>query len=114
MEPTLRAATPGDLSFALPYRHLRNLTDMLDALDGVLPGMAGRDTLLYGAEVKFYSSRLALDSGLQTPVAGLYAVGDGAGVTRGLVQASASGLVAARAVLGGAKGARLRTKNHSA
>ena len=98
VEPTLRAATPGDLSFALPYRHLRDLIDMLDALDGILPGIAGRDTLLYGAEVKFYSSRLALDSSLQTPVAGLYAIGDGAGVTRGLVQASASGLVAARAV----------------
>jgi uncharacterized protein len=100
VEPTLRAATPGDLSFALPYRHLRDLIDMLDALDGILPGIAGRDTLLYGAEVKFYSSRLALDASLQTPVEGLYAVGDGAGVTRGLVQASASGLVAARAVAG--------------
>jgi uncharacterized FAD-dependent dehydrogenase len=101
VEPTLRAATPGDLAFALPYRHLHDLIDMLNALDGLLPGVAGRDTLLYGAEVKFYSSRLALDSSLQTPVAGLYAVGDGAGVTRGLVQASASGLVAARATMGG-------------
>lgn len=98
VKPTLRAATPGDLSFALPYRHLRDLVDMLDALEGMLPGIAGRDTLLYGAEVKFYSSRLALDADLQTPVDGLYAIGDGAGVTRGLVQASASGLVAARAV----------------
>jgi hypothetical protein len=100
VQPTLRAATPGDLAFALPYRHLRDLIDMLDAMDALLPGVGGRDTLLYGAEVKFYSSRLALDSGLQTPVGGLYAVGDGAGVTRGLVQASASGLVAARAIIG--------------
>jgi len=99
VKPTLRAATPGDLSFALPYRHLRDLVDMLDALDALLPGVGGRDTLLYGAEVKFYSSRLALGADLQTPVQGLYAVGDGAGVTRGLVQASASGLVAARALL---------------
>jgi uncharacterized FAD-dependent dehydrogenase len=95
--PTLRAATPGDLSFALPYRHLRDLIDMLDALDALLPGVGGRDTLLYGVEVKFYSSRLTLGNDLQTGVKGLYAVGDGAGVTRGLVQASASGLVAARA-----------------
>ncbi|MFH1833870.1 MAG: FAD-dependent protein, partial [bacterium] len=101
VEPTLRAATPGDLSFALPYRHLHDLVDMLDALDALLPGVGGRDTLLYGAEVKFYSSRLALGADLQTPVRGLYAVGDGAGVTRGLVQASASGMVAARAVIRG-------------
>jgi uncharacterized protein len=97
VEPTLRAATPGDLSFALPYRHLRDLVDMLDAMDALLPGVGGRDTLLYGVEVKFYSSRLTLGPDLQTPVKGLYAIGDGAGVTRGLVQASASGLVAARA-----------------
>ncbi len=101
VQPTLRAATPGDLSFALPYRHLRDLLDMLDALDALLPGVGGDDTLLYGVEVKFYSSRLALDSRLETSVEGLYAVGDGAGVTRGLVQASASGLMAARAVLAG-------------
>lgn len=99
--PTLREANPGDLSFALPYRHQRDIFDMLEALDGLLPGVAGRDTLLYGVEVKFYSSRLELDRDLRTTVGGLYAVGDGAGVTRGLVQASASGLVAARAVLAG-------------
>jgi uncharacterized FAD-dependent dehydrogenase len=101
VEPTLRTATPGDLSFALPYRHLRDLVDMLDALDALVPGVGGRDTLLYGAEVKFYSSRLTLGADLQTPVQDLYAVGDGAGVTRGLVQASASGLMAARAVMRG-------------
>lgn len=99
--PTLAEASPGDLSFALPYRHQRDIFDMLEALDGLLPGVAGRDTLLYGVEVKFYSSRLELDRDLRTTVGGLYAVGDGAGVTRGLVQASASGLVAARAVLAG-------------
>ena len=69
---------------------------MLKALDSIMPGIDGPHTLLYGVEVKFYSLRLALDKGLKTSVEGLYAAGDGAGVTRGLVQASASGLVAAR------------------
>lgn len=99
VEPTLPDATPGDLSSVLPYRHLRDVIDMLEALNGLLPGVGGRDTLLYGVEVKFYSSRMELDGTLQTKAAGLYAVGDGAGVTRGIMQASASGLVAARAVL---------------
>jgi len=103
VSPTLGEVTPGDLSFVLPYRHLRDIMDMLEALDRLLPGVGGRDTLLYGVEVKFYSSRMDLDAGLQTKVAGLHAVGDGAGVTRGLIQASASGLVAARAVLAGAR-----------
>ena len=96
VRPTLKQAEPGDLSFALPYRHLTDILEMLKALDSIMPGIDGPHTLLYGVEVKFYSLRLALDKGLKTSVEGLYAAGDGAGVTRGLVQASASGLVAAR------------------
>ena len=97
--PTLHDATPGDLSFALPYRHLKDLIETMHALEAFCPGIAGSDTLLYGAEVKFYSNRLALSRSLETPVAGLYGAGDGVGVSRGLVQASASGVLAARSVL---------------
>jgi len=99
VQPTLGGATPGDLSFVLPYRHLRDILDMLQALDQLAPGVNARDTLLYGVEVKFYSARPQLDQGLQTEVGNLYAIGDGAGVTRGLVQASASGVLAARSIL---------------
>jgi len=100
VKPTLPDATPGDLSFALPYRYISDILEMLEALDRLCPGLNSRDTLLYGVEVKFYSSRLELGKDLQTSVPGLYAVGDGAGVTRGLVQASASGVIAARSILG--------------
>jgi uncharacterized FAD-dependent dehydrogenase len=97
--PTLREATPGDLNLVLPYRYVVNILEMLDALDRVAPGVASRHTLLYGVEAKFYSSRLDLSRDLETGVHNLFAAGDGAGVTRGLVQASASGMVAARAIL---------------
>jgi uncharacterized FAD-dependent dehydrogenase len=49
-------------------------------------------------EVKFYSLQLRLTASLETEISGLFAVGDGAGVSRGLVQASASGIRAARAI----------------
>lgn len=98
--PTLRKCTPGDLSFVLPFRHLRDILDMLEAMDGLVPGVNSRETLLYGVEVKFYSARLELSSELETKIKNLYAVGDGAGVTRGLVQASASGVIAARSAMG--------------
>jgi len=101
VQPTLKGATAGDLAFVLPYRHLRDILDMLEAMDNLAPGVNGRDTLLYGVEVKFYSARPELDAGLQTPVQNLYAVGDGAGITRGLVQASAAGVIAARSILNG-------------
>ena len=103
VRPTLTGATAGDLAFVLPYRHLRDILEFLEALDFLAPGVNGRDTLLYGVEVKFYSARPELDKGLQTPVANLYAVGDGAGVTRGLVQASAAGVLAARSIMNGGR-----------
>ncbi|ACX53210.1 FAD dependent oxidoreductase [Ammonifex degensii KC4] len=99
VRPTLALATPGDLSLVLPYRHLVGIVEMLEALDKLAPGVFSRDTLLYGAEVKFYSSRLKLTPQLETQIKNLFAAGDGAGVTRGLVQASASGVVVAREIL---------------
>ena len=95
VKPTLKSATPGDLSFALPFRHLTGLIEMLMAMDKLTPGVASPDTLMYGIEVKFYSFRPKLSSCMETEVRNMFAVGDGTGVSRGLVQASASGLVAA-------------------
>ena len=97
--PTLKNATPGDLSFVLPYRYLADIREMLQALDKIVPGINSRDTLLYGVEVKFYSSRLQLSNCLETRIRNLFTVGDGAGVTRGLIQASASGVIVAREIV---------------
>ena len=97
--PSLKNATPGDLSFVLPYRYLADIREMLQALDKIAPGTYSRDTLLYGVEVKFYSSRLQLSSCLETKIHNLFTIGDGAGVTRGLIQASASGVIAAREIM---------------
>jgi uncharacterized FAD-dependent dehydrogenase len=97
--PTLKDATPGDLGLVLPYRYLVDILEMLRAMDELVPGIYSPHTLLYGVEVKFYSSRLKLTPSLETEVKNLFAAGDGAGVTRGLVQASASGLIVAEEIL---------------
>ena len=97
--PTLKNATPGDLSFVLPYRYLADIREMLQALDKITPGIHSRDTLLYGIEVKFYTSKLQLTNNLESKIHNLFTIGDGAGVTRGLVQASASGVIAAREII---------------
>jgi hypothetical protein len=96
--PTLKNATPGDLSFVLPYRYLSDIREMLQALDVIAPGVHSRDTLLYGVEVKFYSSHLQLSNSLETKIQNMFTIGDGAGVTRGLIQASASGIIVAREI----------------
>lgn len=93
--PTLQA-TPGDLSLVIPKRQLDNIIEMIYALDKIAPGTANEDTLLYGVEVKFYNSKVEVDENLQTKIPGLYALGDGSGVTHSLSQASASGVYVAR------------------
>lgn len=99
VKPTLKNATPGDLSLVLPHRYVVSLTEMLEALDKVAPGVNSRHTLLYGVEVKFYSNRVQLDNELRTNVKNMWAIGDGAGITRGLAQASVAGVVAARSII---------------
>lgn len=99
VQPSLASATPGDLAFVLPYRHLTDILEMIEALEKLAPGVDSPHTLLYGIEVKFYSVRFKLDDNLQSELSNLFMIGDGAGITRGLVQASASGIVAAQAIM---------------
>ncbi|MCH1982514.1 FAD-dependent oxidoreductase [Ruminococcus sp. OA3] len=97
--PTLKDSVPGDLSLVLPHRIMVDISEMIMALDKVTPGIASDETLLYGVEVKFYSNKVVVDRDFQTSVRGLRAIGDGASVTRGLQQASANGISAARSIL---------------
>ncbi len=98
--PTLKDAVPGDLSLVLPHRIMVDIREMLLALDKVTPGIASDETLLYGVEVKFYSNKVVVNKDFETNIKGLRAIGDGASVTRGLQQASANGISAARSILG--------------
>ncbi|MDR1378355.1 MAG: FAD-dependent oxidoreductase [Synergistaceae bacterium] len=100
VEPTV-SAQPGDLSLVLPHRYVMDIVEFLDALNQIMPGVNHGDTLLYGVEIKLYSLRLELNKNLSVPsIEGLWMAGDGAGVSRGIVQAAASGVVAARAICG--------------
>lgn len=96
--PTLKSAVPGDLSYVLPERYLTSLTETLKAFDKIAPGMYSKNTLLYGVEVKFYSSKVKVANNFETSIPNLFAIGDGAGITRGLMQASTTGIVVAREI----------------
>ncbi|HOO26761.1 MAG TPA: FAD-dependent oxidoreductase, partial [Clostridiales bacterium] len=79
---------------------LTSIIEALRAFDKVVPGLYSKNTLLYGVEVKFYSSKLEVNDKFETKVKNLYAIGDGAGITRGLMQASVTGVLVAREILG--------------
>ena len=101
VKPTLLKAVPGDLrGYALPERIFAGLNEMIEVLGKLIPGLDnGNNALLYGIEVKFYSRKVVFKNGFETSACGLYAVGDGSGVTRGLAQSSVMGVRAAREIV---------------
>ena len=98
MKPTLKEAVPGDLALVLPYKTMKSLIEMVEALDHVTPGIANNHTLFYGVEAKFYSDRVDVNASFETKIANLFVGGDGAGITRGLAQAGANGVKVARVI----------------
>nr|WP_048060527.1 NAD(P)/FAD-dependent oxidoreductase [Methanothermus fervidus] len=99
VNPTLKHVTPGDIAMAYPYRIIKNIIEGLEMLDNVVPGVASDSTLLYAPEIKLYAMRVMTDSKMRTKIEGLYAVGDGAGVSRGIVGAAVTGIIAARSII---------------
>ncbi|MEM0202741.1 MAG: NAD(P)/FAD-dependent oxidoreductase [Archaeoglobaceae archaeon] len=99
VQPTLKTAIPGDISLAYPGRVIDDILDALERLDRVIPGVADDSTLLYAPEVKFYSLKLKVDEKMRTSIPFIYAIGDGAGMSRGIVGAAVTGLIAAESIL---------------
>ncbi len=97
--PTLKEAIPGDLGLVLPYKTMKSIIEMIEALDNITPGVASEHTLLYGVESKFYSARPEVNKKFESKIKNLYFGGDGAGITRGLAQANANGIWIARDII---------------
>lgn len=96
IKPTLKSAVAGDITFALGYRTMTDILQFIRSMDKVVEGFANPENLLYAPEIKFYSNKVVIDKNFETSVKGLYSIGDGGGMTRGLMMASASGVQMAR------------------
>ncbi len=99
VSPTFKNVVPGDIAMALPNRLVIDIVEGLEVLNEVIPGVASDSTLLYAPEIKLYAMRTEVDQGLKTRVEGLYVAGDGAGVSRGIVGAAATGIIASNDIL---------------
>ena len=97
--PTLKSAVAGDITFALGYRTMTDILQFIRNLDKVVEGFANPDNLLYGPEIKFYSNKIDIDNNFETSIEGLYSIGDGGGLTRGLMMASCAGIQTARNIV---------------
>ena len=98
--PTLKSAVPGDITFAIGYRTMTDILQFIKEMDKIVEGFANPDNLLYAPEIKFYSNKLEIDNNFESSVRGLYSIGDGGGMTRGLMMASCSGVQMARNLAG--------------
>ena len=96
VRPTLVDAVAGDITAAMPYRAMINIINFIKSMDEVVPGFASYETLLYSPELKFYSNKVKMDTSFNTNVPGLHALGDSSGWTRGLMMASAMGVLMGR------------------
>ncbi len=99
VEPTLRDVVPGDIALALPHRVVTDILEALDRIDDVIPGIASNHTLIYAPEIKYYSMRAVVNRYLETTVENIFAAGDGAGLSRGINIAAATGVIAAWGIL---------------
>jgi hypothetical protein len=99
-EPTLPTCTPGDLGMALPAKIMRAIWNAMKLLDTIVPGVLHPSTIMYYPEIKTYANRPDFqnpDSFMALPH--LYLAGDGAGTSRGITAAWASGMRAATGIL---------------
>lgn len=98
-DPTLKQITPGDIAMALPHRIVTNIIEGLEKLDKVIPGVSDDHTLLYAPEIKYYAMKTNVNSDLETSVSDIFVAGDGAGLSRDVTNACATGILAARGIL---------------
>lgn len=99
LKPSLVDVTPGDIAMGMPYRFVKDVIEGLKMLDKLIPGVADNGTLLYAPEVKFHGLKVLTNDLLQTNIENVFVAGDGAGLSRGIVGAAASGFLAAQGIL---------------
>ncbi|MFX0071811.1 MAG: NAD(P)/FAD-dependent oxidoreductase [Candidatus Hermodarchaeota archaeon] len=100
VRPSLKDATPGDIAMAYPYRFVKDILEGLEILDKVIPGVNNNSTLIYAPEFKRSAKRIDINSQLESnQIKNIFFAGDGAGLSRGIVGAAVTGIIAARGII---------------
>ncbi len=100
VQPTLRDTTPGDIAMAYPYRFVKDILEGLEILDKIIPGINNDSTLIYAPEFKRSAKLIDVNPFMESnTVKNLFFAGDGAGLSRGIVGAAVTGIIAARGIV---------------
>ena len=98
-KPTLKGCTPGDISLIMPGKILRSIWKSMKILDTITPGILHPSTIMYYPEIKMYANKPEFKDEYFQAKDDLYLIGDGAGTSRGITGAWASGIRAAEGIL---------------
>ncbi|HPX25523.1 MAG TPA: pyridine nucleotide-disulfide oxidoreductase [Treponemataceae bacterium] len=98
-EPTLKSATPGDISLAMPSKFLDSIWRAMKRLDTIIPGLMHPSTIMYYPEIKLYANKPVFINNFFMSAQDIYLIGDGAGTSRGITGAWASGMRAAEGIM---------------
>ena len=91
--------TAGDLGLAVPAKIMRHIWAALKKLDTIVPGVLHPSTIMYYPEIKMYANKPSFVDGHFRVSPHLYMIGDGAGTSRGITGAWASGIRAAEGIV---------------
>lgn len=94
-ELTLNARTDIKVTDCVPDFISQYFVDFMLLLNRIYPGVASSTTNVYGLEAKFYSDTIKVDNNFETAIPGIYCIGDGSGITRGIIQSSLNGIAVA-------------------
>jgi len=98
--PTLRTCCPGDISLAMPAKILRCIWKSMKHLDTIVPGVLHPSTIMYYPEIKMYANKPQYIDHHFRVLDSIFFAGDGAGTSRGITAAWASGIRASRGMAG--------------
>lgn len=98
-QPTLKNSCPGDISLSIPSKILRNIWKSLKMLDTIVPGILHPSTIMYYPEIKLYANKPSFVDHHFKVAEDIYFAGDGAGTSRGITAAWASGIRAAEGIV---------------
>ena len=98
-KPTQPNCTPGDISLTMPAKILRGIWKSMKALDTIIPGVLHPGTIMYYPEIKLYANKPEFIDGNFQAFEDVYFAGDGAGTSRGITAAWASGIRASEGIL---------------
>ena len=97
-KPTCSACA-GDLALTVPSKIMRDIWASMKLLDSIMPGILHPSTIMYYPEIKMYANKPSFIDEHFAVTDNIYLIGDGAGTSRGITGAWASGIRASRGIL---------------